>query len=56
MREKGYYWCKGNSCYGKDDAKWRILYWDGNFFWEEGDDFSEDVFLEINEEKLLPPE
>ena len=56
MRERGYYWCKGNSCYGADDVRWRILFWDGHWFWEEGDDFSEDVFIEINENRLLPPE
>lgn len=56
MRERGYYWCKGNRCYGKDDVTWRILYWDGHMFWEEGDDFSEEVFIKIHEERLLPPE
>lgn len=56
MRERGYYWCKGNRCYGADDVKWRILFWDGYNFWEDGDDFSEGVFIEIHEERLLPPE
>ena len=56
MREPGYYWCKGNSCYVEQDMKWRILFWDGHFFWDDGNDFSDDVFLKIDEIRLLPPE
>jgi hypothetical protein len=51
MRTNGYYWCHNNKVY-KDADKWRIYYWDGNNFWDDGDDFSEDCFETIDEETI----
>jgi len=51
MREEGYYWVYGNKCF--PIKSWKIYYWDGNYFWDDGDDFSEDVFGEIDEEQIV---
>lgn len=50
MREPGYYWCYGNKCY--QTKRWKIYWWDGHMFWEDGDDFSEDCFEEIDERQI----
>jgi hypothetical protein len=51
MRKLGYYWCYNNKVY-KDTDKWRIYYWDGNNFWDDGDDFSTDCFEQIDEREI----
>jgi hypothetical protein len=52
MRDKGYYWVFGNKCF-PESKRWSIYYWDGNYFWNDGDDFSEDTFEEIDERKIV---
>jgi hypothetical protein len=52
MRERGYYWCYNNKVY-KDVDKWRIHFWDGANFWDDGDDFSEDCFERIDEREIV---
>lgn len=54
MRNTGYYWCYNNKVY-KDADKWRIYYWDGNNFWDDGDDFSADCFEQIDEREITRP-
>ena len=54
MRERGYYWCFGNKVYGS--KRWNIYWWDGGYFWEEGDDFSEDCFEKIDERQIVREE
>lgn len=53
-RETGYYWCYGNSCYHR--KTWRIYWWSGSMFWEEGDDFSEETFEKIDERQIVRAE
>lgn len=52
MREIGYYWVFGNKCF-PENKNWNIYYWDGNYFWNDNDDFSEDTFEEIDERKII---
>jgi hypothetical protein len=51
IREFGYYWVFGNACF--PNKIWKIYYWDGDYFWNDGDDFSEDCFEEINERQIV---
>ena len=53
-REPGYYWCYGNKCY--QNKRWKIYWWSGHMFWEDGDDFSEDCFEEIDERQITREE
>jgi len=52
MREIGYYWVFGNKCFPEKKA-WDIYFWDGHYFWNDGDDFSADVFEEIDECRIV---
>ena len=52
MRENGYYWVFGNKCF-PESKKWNIYYWNGYSFWNDGDDFSEDTFEEIDERRIV---
>ena len=49
-RNLGYYWVYGPTW--ADRKRWMIYYWDGNYFWNGGEDFSEDCFIEVDENKL----
>jgi hypothetical protein len=49
-REEGYYWTYGNKCF--DVKSWSIYYWDGNYFWNGNEDFSEDSFEMIDEKEI----
>lgn len=51
MRKEGYYWVYGNKCFPL--KKWDIYYWDGHFFWNDGDDFGEDCFENIDENIIV---
>jgi len=51
MREVGYYWVYGNKCF--DNDLWVVLYWDGDYFWAGNEDFSADVFKEIDERRIV---
>ena len=52
MRDKGFYWFFGYKCC-PESKMWSIYYWDGYYFWNSGDDFSEDNFDEIDERKIV---
>ena len=45
-RQPGFYWVKVNE-------EWTISYWDSNYFWLNGDDFSEGYFLSIDEQQIV---
>jgi hypothetical protein len=51
MRKEGYYWTYGNKCF--DIKEWSIYYWNGNYFWADGDDFSEECFEQIDEKEIV---
>jgi hypothetical protein len=51
-RLKGYYWCYNNKVY-RDTDNWRIYFWDGSMFWEDGDDFDESCFEFIDEKQIV---
>jgi hypothetical protein len=50
-RNEGYYWIFG--FVWSDSSSWLIAYWDGNYFWYDGDDFSEDSIIEIDERQII---
>ncbi len=52
-REIGYYWVYGNKCF--EVKKWGIYYWDGRYFWNGNEDFSEDSFEMIDETEISRP-
>jgi len=49
-RKEGYYWTFGNKCF--EIKNWSIYYWDGNYFWNGNEDFSEDSFEIIDETEI----
>jgi hypothetical protein len=51
-RKNGYYWVFGNKCFPENE-KWKIYYWDGHYFWNDGDDFDADTFKEIDERRIV---
>jgi hypothetical protein len=51
MREEGFYWVFGLSW--SNNPYWFIARWDGHSFWYDGDDFSEDSIMEIDERQLV---
>lgn len=52
-RKIGHYWVYGNKCF-PEVKRWNIGFWDGNYFWVDGDDFNETNFMEIDERIILP--
>lgn len=49
-RKIGYYWTKG---YTWSETKvWFISWWDGHYFWSDGDDVSEGGFVKIDERQI----
>jgi hypothetical protein len=54
MRKEGYYWVYGNKCF--PNKIWKIYYWDGHYFWNDGDDFGEDSFENIDEQEIVRDE
>ena len=51
MREQGYYWVRKLKWSNVD--RWFIAYWDGHYFWNDGDDFSQDCLEEIDEKQII---
>ena len=49
-REIGFYWVKGYTW--SEKPWWFIAFWDGHYFWYDGDDTSEDSMIEIDENLL----
>jgi len=49
-RKEGYYWTFGNKCF--EVKRWSIYYWDGRYFWNGNEDFSEDSFEMIDETEI----
>lgn len=49
-RNPGYYWVHGLTW---GNPSWFITQWRGNMFWSDGDDYSEDCFIEINKNIIL---
>jgi len=50
MREQGYYWVR--KLKWSEVNIWFIAWWDGNYFWSDGDDFGEDSITEIDEKQI----